>query len=986
MSQMIVDEQFAKVQDEIINIAADPKKTLQNFISFLDQFPNIDINNIKDKQGAPLLYTIIVSRGKDTVDFLKECIKRGASINVYSPSKGYTPLMVAVMQNKNIEVIDFLLQKQNKEQPDVNAVDTKFGVNVLLYAMYKKYKEIAKLIINKAHGLNLNLRDEKGECALSFAIKTKDYDLVQLLLDKGADFNTKDNKTNSSLGELVQKGSDEKMKIIFNQAKEKLKKSKEESESRDLRFKNNLEYLKAFITGDVEQIEKAKKKIDADFIEKFLKVSDAISSAFFKGNKSVNMIFLEIAKSDKEKAIKMLELGLIDLTESGFKADLIFENLVENKHYDLAEKLVNFGVNVYTNISKSGEYRSILELYAIRKDLDALSFLFNEIGASPFACAFPLLDSARTRALDADEGDQKFVKELEKIISKRTKTPKQQDIPYLLFQNCAKLVIEAGHILGVSSAISVPFPGLGPQLIEMEGQYDYTPAKTMENVLNKYLNGLNTQHANPEKINKFTKIYRSFSLMEQYLRKDGTVTANDLHHELMVNKGIIALPIKMPQHSLTAAIVGKKLVLCNRGDGMLETGLTIFEIDELKNIDVDFIKNITKTNFESMNEILDFLSKHGIDVAKRIALKSKDQSHGTCSFVNKKSAAHGILYCLELLEGKTHDDAIKVAAEEYKEFTSWMRDDYLEGFLQDFDRYRRDQNKEVTEVMLQVMARYLLEHHGYKHSYRLVQTEKQTVGYTRPKSTIKRKHEAERAEKILAVLSETEKSKLFKYMAETEKGTRLLEFSSMFDKEFKYSKELLQKFNEDTLLFFTQALTSNNLDLVQYMLKNPYLSKYLNMGKPLFENIFPLQIAFMSKHDEMASLLIAHGASVSQIEMMSQKRLVETLLFHPIDHNIIKFLLIDCKIDPTRAFMPNGLTCLQYINNSLEPNDQSKIYSILEAALKTKELSSNESLVSGENVVQSSKPLRFTNEAVQESTSNTDSDKTLQLKNQKDSK
>ena len=72
---------------------------------------------------------------------------------------------------------------------DVNAADKDFGIAALLWASYKGYKEIAKLLIEA--GANVHEVNRYGDTALDLASRKNHEEIVELLVEAGARDNSK---------------------------------------------------------------------------------------------------------------------------------------------------------------------------------------------------------------------------------------------------------------------------------------------------------------------------------------------------------------------------------------------------------------------------------------------------------------------------------------------------------------------------------------------------------------------------------------------------------------------------------------------------------------------------------------------------------------------------------------------------------------------------------------------------------------------------
>jgi ankyrin repeat protein len=125
------------------------------------------------------------------LETVKLLVKKGANVNSAEPKKNRTALMLAATR-KNLDVVKFLQEKG----ADVNARDSD-GQTALMYSCRQRYRdksENAVAFFLLENGAEINLRSKKkGFTALMLAAGTGNEELVQKLLDKGADPTIKDN-------------------------------------------------------------------------------------------------------------------------------------------------------------------------------------------------------------------------------------------------------------------------------------------------------------------------------------------------------------------------------------------------------------------------------------------------------------------------------------------------------------------------------------------------------------------------------------------------------------------------------------------------------------------------------------------------------------------------------------------------------------------------------------------------------------------------
>ncbi|MBS0287690.1 MAG: hypothetical protein JSR17_10360 [Proteobacteria bacterium] len=169
-----------------------------------------------------------------------------------------------------------------------------------------------------------------------------------------------------------------------------------------------------------------------------------------------------------------------------------------------------------------------------------------------------------------------------------------------------------------------------------------------------------------------------------------------------------------PGHGVGIALYGNYLVYANRGEGGDKTnGTQIFEIKNKNNITQKHIEQICNASSQSQ---IDAVLKEICDMDAPVAgFPSKDQEHGTCSFVNPKAAIEGMLFLSEHAKhgisevrhkGKSQGDR-----EAYKHFTHFAFDHEIE-FLLENAKYA--QTPQLESFFLNLIKTVIFEHHGQK--------------------------------------------------------------------------------------------------------------------------------------------------------------------------------------------------------------------------------------------------------------------------------
>ncbi|KAK1764952.1 putative ankyrin repeat protein [Phialemonium atrogriseum] len=142
--------------------------------------------NVKDKTGSPIIVLALQEGKMDIFHFL---LARGADVN--SRSITGTPLTVEALQKKRHDVFKLLLQRG----ADPNASNIT-GTPLLMmivkddtgYSLTQKYDLVHSLL---SRGANPNICDSWGRTLMSHVVEKGCVELIQPLLEKGADPNQK---------------------------------------------------------------------------------------------------------------------------------------------------------------------------------------------------------------------------------------------------------------------------------------------------------------------------------------------------------------------------------------------------------------------------------------------------------------------------------------------------------------------------------------------------------------------------------------------------------------------------------------------------------------------------------------------------------------------------------------------------------------------------------------------------------------------------
>lgn len=159
-----------------------------------------NVNATDGDRMTPLHHAPVTNQ----LDVAALLIERGANVNLVD-FDGTTALHFAAYYNTP-EIMEALLNSG----ADIDAID-RLGSTPLMIAVINEWKEIVTFLVNK--GANVNIVDVKGETSLHFA--AYDSDLMELLLEAGANIDAADQYGNTVLMAAVKKRNPVGVKMLI---------------------------------------------------------------------------------------------------------------------------------------------------------------------------------------------------------------------------------------------------------------------------------------------------------------------------------------------------------------------------------------------------------------------------------------------------------------------------------------------------------------------------------------------------------------------------------------------------------------------------------------------------------------------------------------------------------------------------------------------------------------------------------------------------
>jgi len=155
---------------------------------------------------------LCVQEGK--ADFVRRFLTLGYSPDTVN-SKGI-PLLILSIRSKHREVAHLLIEAGS----DVNKISADRGSSALMEAAVQGDREMVEELLDR--GADLNLRSKNGQTALMLAIGEGKSDIAQLLIQRGADLGAVDalGMTAKKYAELFKQG--ETLALIEDRLKERI--------------------------------------------------------------------------------------------------------------------------------------------------------------------------------------------------------------------------------------------------------------------------------------------------------------------------------------------------------------------------------------------------------------------------------------------------------------------------------------------------------------------------------------------------------------------------------------------------------------------------------------------------------------------------------------------------------------------------------------------------------------------------------------------
>lgn len=660
---------------------------------------------------------------------------------------GDTPLMLAIREQA--EKGDFsifrLLVYRGALLPLF--VDRKKRNTVLQFAIENKADEktLAELLRRKEITENINHVNNEGHSALSIAQKMNDTETLLALFKAGAQIIDKSVIDNllSQYQKAKEESEKEKLEKLFEEILtvhpgqlpqewpwvkkliQSLSQEKQVTLLENLHKRGRWLFIAALMNEDIPFFEYLSKLHPTMANDPHIKTELFKIACQYGKNTMLEYFF----KLGFHKVNDILNLGAFLAGMGG--------------HFDALKRITQEGGSANTLVNEN--YETPLFIAVKSNNLPLVKFLlekgadqnvFNIVGDTPLSLArlLGLEEMVKLFQENLKLQERKEVKD-QKDAKEQKDSKERRETQAEAMGRAIAILKRAGHVLGMSGAVTLNLPDGNIRKINLEGRASFEST----DVLLKLVSEFNKTNGYMQSQEIFARIEDSLKLLKNYLRADGSTTLQDLlkyHNQgnpLIDSSGWL-------KHDVGFCFLemeGKPYVVyCNRGMGKSpqDTGATVYPL--LGKFDEALLSKLAianKSKMRSQEEMMKIF-KTFIDFENPIArLPSKDQGHGTCSFVNLKSLLEGVYYLLTLQqlkrllssnrdedkqmlkmmgvenEQQAHNYAMINAREEYKRFTMFIRNFELMQLLLGL---QFETNPMVQSVYIQLFQQYFSAHHG----------------------------------------------------------------------------------------------------------------------------------------------------------------------------------------------------------------------------------------------------------------------------------
>lgn len=151
-----------------------------------------------------LIYTAHIGYIEKT----KELLNQGVDVNTVS-NIGMTPLMMAVLRRK-LEMVKFLIT----HEANIDAKRPEFGQTALMWAANGGQEQMVQFLVEQ--GADINMQDEKGWTALMWAARRGSSAVINVLLAANANPHLTNHNGETALSLATQTGHQKSLQLLQN--------------------------------------------------------------------------------------------------------------------------------------------------------------------------------------------------------------------------------------------------------------------------------------------------------------------------------------------------------------------------------------------------------------------------------------------------------------------------------------------------------------------------------------------------------------------------------------------------------------------------------------------------------------------------------------------------------------------------------------------------------------------------------------------------
>ena len=281
---------------------------------------NLNNNTIEDKNSYIDIIKYLINKGSDlnhrdiygwtsiyyaieygaTIQIIELLLRNGSDVRNLS-NIGNSVLQIAC-KRRSLDVIKVLFDLNKITKLTINIPDN-FGTTSLIEATNRNNFDIVDFLLN--NGADPSLKDKSGKTALKYAIDKAsriDNDLKQAIDDKDLTYLTKSKENNTKIIKLLEEKRQEQIK----QTLAKLGKPNDEKQSEINKLKEQEEQIKKHIADNEENFNKV-KELNADIIAQQLIEEEEANKRLAEAKKTKNKNKKNKAREKKASEIKTVD-------------------------------------------------------------------------------------------------------------------------------------------------------------------------------------------------------------------------------------------------------------------------------------------------------------------------------------------------------------------------------------------------------------------------------------------------------------------------------------------------------------------------------------------------------------------------------------------------------------------------------------------------------------------------------------------------------